>query len=127
MVVLSVFGSMNPRQMQKLMSQMGIKNVDVPAKRVVIEKADGSQIVVFPASVVMVEMQGSQSFQVSGTVSEQAASASSPGGSAGVQEAESDADLVAKEAGVSKEQAQIALDNAGGDIAQAIMNLEEGK
>ncbi len=126
---------MNPRQMQKLMSQMGIKNVDVPAKRVVIEKSDGSQIVVSPASVVMVEMQGQQSFQVSGTVSEQA-SVSSPAGSAGVQggeapganeSSESDADLVAKEAGVSKEQAQLALDAAGGDIAQAIMNLQEGK
>ncbi len=114
---------MNPRQMQKLMNQMGIKNVDVPAKRVVIEKEDGSQIVVSPASVVMVEMQGSQSFQISGTVSEQAMGA---GGapSAASASPEGDVDIIVRETGASKEKAQAALDNAGGDLAQAILDLQ---
>ncbi|MFA6048708.1 MAG: nascent polypeptide-associated complex protein [Candidatus Micrarchaeia archaeon] len=121
-----MFGGMNPRQMQKLMNQMGIKNVDVPAKRVVIEKEDGSQIVVSPASVVMVEMQGSQSFQISGTVSEQAAGATggvAGAGSAGAA-AEGDVEIIMRETGASKEKAQAALDNAGGDLAQAILDLQ---
>ncbi len=122
-----MFGGMNPRQMQRMMAQMGIKNEDLPVKRVVIEKQDGSTLVVEPASVIMIEMQGQQSFQVSGTISSGAASQPiAPAQAAEPTTAsETDIAIVAQQAGVPSERAKKALENANGDIAQAIMDLQQ--
>lgn len=107
---------MNPKQMAQIMKQMGIKNEPVDAVRVVVEKADGSKIVVEPAQVLLIEMQGQKSLQVSGTFKEQAG---------GDNEESSDIDLIVAETGCSKQDAQKALDEAGGDLAEAILKLKK--
>lgn len=114
---------MNPKQMQKIMAQMGIKNSPVDASRVTIEKKDGSKIVVDNPQVTMIEMQGQKTFQVAGNVSEQLEDPQKQP----AEQPETDADLVAKQANVSKEQAQKALDESQGDIAQAITKLQNGE
>ena len=113
-------GGMNPKQMQKLMNQMGIKNEELQAQRVVIEKTDGTRIVIENPSVTAIEMGGQKSFQIGGNVKEEGAPAGGAG-SAG----EDDAALVMKETGCSREQAEKALAAADGDIATAIMALQK--
>lgn len=103
---------MNPKQMQKMMAQLGIKNVDIPATRVVIEKPDG-QIIINKPSVTLIEMQGQKSFQIAGTVTEEAAAAFS----------EEDVRMVQAQTGATKEAAEAALKETQGDIAQAILKL----
>lgn len=123
--------SMNPKQMAKLMSQMGIKNTEVPAVRVVIEKEGGSRLVVTEPSVMLVEMQGQKSFQVSGNVSEEEAGAAGDSGEGSEAHAKkeaasepSDAEVVMQQTNASREDAERALKESNGDIAEAIMLLE---
>ena len=56
---------MNPRQMQKMMKQMGIQQVEIPASRVVIE-ADGKNIVIDNPQVSRVNMMGQDTWQIVG-------------------------------------------------------------
>jgi len=113
-------GGMNPRQMQKLMAQMGIKNEELEAKKVVIEKPDGSKIVIDDPSVTAIEMGGQKSFQITGEAREEKAGEGAAGAGG-----EDDAALVMKGAGCSREEAEKALREAGGDIAKAILSLEK--
>ena len=103
---------MDPKQMSKMMKQMGIKSDELEATKVTIELRDGSRLVVFEPSVVQIEMQGQKSFQVSGKVHEE-------------QEAgEDDIKMVMESAGCSREEAMNALRETGGDIAEAIIRLK---
>ncbi len=105
-----MIGGMDPRQLQALMRQMGIKSEELSAKRVIIECEDKT-IVIEEPQVVKVSMQGTESFQVSGKVKVEAAIS------------EEDVEMVAERAGVSKEKARQALKECGGDIAEAILKL----
>lgn len=111
---------MDPKQMSKIMAQMGIKSEELDVSKVTIEKADGSKIVVEPASVTKIIMQGQATFQVAGVAVEEGPGAEGAG-------EKSDADLVAEQTGVSRDEAEKALKDADGDIAQAILHIEQGK
>ena len=129
--------NMNPGQMKKLMQQMGIKNIEIPATRVVVEKEDGSQLVVKNPQVMMIEMGGAQTLQVSGEFSEEQGTGNSNEkgenkGEAGQQSKEqnkeqTDVDIVMEQTSASREDADRALQEAKGDIAEAIMLIEARK
>ncbi len=103
---------MDPKQMSKMMKQMGIKSDELDATKVTIELKEGGRLVVFEPQVVQIEMQGQKTFQVSGKVQEE-------------QDAgEDDIKMVMEAAGVSREEAQNALRETGGDIAEAIIHLK---
>jgi nascent polypeptide-associated complex subunit alpha len=103
---------MDPKGMAKMMNQMGIKTSEVDAAKVVIELKEGGKLVVFEPTVVQIEMKGEKSFQVSGKVHEE-------------QEAgEDDIAMVMEAAGCSREEAQNALRETNGDIAEAIIRLK---
>ena len=106
-------GGMNPKQMQQMMRQMGIKADELKAVRVIIEKEDGKLIIENP-SVTQIDMQGQKSFQIAGNVREEAALPS-----------EDDVKLVMESANSTKEEAESALKEANGDIAEAIMKLKK--
>ena len=113
---------MNPKQMKKMMRQLGMKMDEIDATEVIIKAASGD-IVVNNPQVVRMNVQGQDSFQVTGTVS-----ADAPGeGGAEATPAISDEDikLVEEQTGVSEERARKALEKTGGDIAKAILLLEE--
>ncbi|MFA4946460.1 MAG: nascent polypeptide-associated complex protein [Candidatus Micrarchaeia archaeon] len=103
---------MDHRQMAKMMSQMGIKNEEVPAVRVVIETPDG-RIVVENPQVTRVTMQGQASFQVAGDAREEKNAAE-----------EDDATIVARECNCTRAEAERALAESSGDIALAIVKLK---
>jgi len=119
--------TMNAAQMAKMMNQMGIKTTQVDAKRVIIEKSDGSKTIVEPASVTAIDMQGRQNFQVSGTIREERGEAAAPRAETVSQGEQSDAQLVAEQAHVPLERAKAALAECNGDIAGAIMKLQGGE
>lgn len=60
----------NPAQMKAMMKQMGIKQEEIDASRVVIEKSEGGKIIIDNPNVVKVNMSGNESFQITGDVSE---------------------------------------------------------
>ncbi len=103
---------MDPKNMAKVMKQMGIKSEELGATKVTIELREGGRLVIFEPTVVQIEMQGEKSFQISGKVQEE-------------QEAgEDDIRMVMEAAGCSREEAQNALRETEGDIAEAIIHLK---
>ncbi len=110
-----MFGGIDPKKMQAMMKQMGIKQDELEVERVVFE-CIGKRVVVEPANVVKIVMQGQESWQVTGEAREEAREA-------GISDA--DVMMVAEKAGVSKEDARKALEESNGDIAEAIMALSE--
>jgi nascent polypeptide-associated complex subunit alpha len=105
---------MDPKKMQAVMRQMGIKSEEIAASRVTIETSAGS-IVIEEPQVTKITMQGQSSFQIAGNVRlEEKASLE-------------DIKMVMEQAGCSEEEARAALEKSGGDIAQAILSLSESK
>ena len=105
----------NPRQMRQAMKQMGIKQEDVDAEQVIIKLKD-REIVIDNPSVQKVNMMGQWSYQISGEESERSLD-STPDIS------EEDIQTVMEKTGRSKEEAEKAISDANGDLAEAIMNL----
>jgi len=107
---------MNPRQMRMAMKKLGIQQEEIDAKEVIIRLED-KEIVISNPSVTKVNMMGQDTYQVVGEESERSLS-SEP------EISEDDITTVAEQAGVSKEQALKALQEAKGDLAEAILKLK---
>ncbi len=107
-----MFGGINPKQMQGMMKKMGIAQEEIDASRVVIECEDRNIIIENP-SVMKIKIQGNESFQISGEVSEEGKSSFN----------EDDVEIVMGKTGKSKEDVVEALEKNDGDIAQAIVEL----
>jgi nascent polypeptide-associated complex subunit alpha len=127
-------GGMNPRKMKQMMKQMGIDVEDIDAERVVIETADGD-LVFDGAQVTKMDAQGQETYQIVGSPTEvesgsaagavEAAGADDDAadeGDAGIPD--EDVALVAERAGVPQSTAREALEDADGDLAAAIAELE---
>ncbi len=110
-----MFGGVNPGQMKALMKQMGMKQDEIETERVVIEKSDGNIIVIEPANVQKITMQGQESFQVTGEAREE---------SREVEMNEEDVKLVMEKTGKSEEEVKKVL-NETKDVAEAIVKLSE--
>src|SRR6056297_1727922 len=110
-----MFPGMNPKKMQGMMKQMGISQEEVPASRVTIEKTDGSKIVIDNPSVQKIKMQGQETFQVAGEVSEE---------SPELEVSDEDVQTIIEKTGCSEEDAKKSLEKTG-DLAESIMELSE--
>lgn len=108
-------GGLDPKKMQGLMRQMGIKQDEVPAERVVIECSDRSIVIENP-SVQKIVMQGKEMWQVSGEAKEEAGEEEIKDG---------DVKLVAEKTGKSEKEAKRSLEEVDGDIAEAIDRLNK--
>jgi nascent polypeptide-associated complex subunit alpha len=109
-----MFPGINPNQLKGMMKQMGIKQEEIEAERVVIEKSDGNKIVIEPANVQKITMQGQESWQITGEAREEAGEVS-----------ESDVRLIMEKTGKSETQVRSVLEEVNGDIAEAIVMLSE--
>ncbi len=105
--------NLDPKKMQAMMKQLGIKQEEIDALRVIIE-TESENIIIENPSVVKVNMQGNASWQISGDerVEEKGVSAD-------------DVSMVMEKTGASEEDARKALEDSDGDIAEAIMSLSE--
>ena len=107
-----MFGGIDPRKMNAMMKQLGIKQEEIEAERVIIETAD-KKIVIEPAGVTKIIMQGQESWQVSGQSREE-----------GVGIKEEDVKLVMEKTGKSEKEVRKVLAEEN-DIAEAIIKLSE--
>lgn len=108
-----MFGGIDPKKIQDMMSKMGIKQENIDAKRVIIEKEDGNIIIDNP-QVAKITMQGQDTFQISGQVSEEDSEQGSN---------EEDVAQIMEKTGKSKKESEKALKDANGDLAEAILSL----
>lgn len=120
---------LNPRDLRKAMKRLGIKVEEVQAVRVVIELEGGSRLVVEDPQVMVMRARGQPPmiYVVGEPVEEKPVESGEGGGEGGVEISEEDVALVAEQAGVSLEEARRALEEAGGDIAEAILRLQRGR
>ncbi|MDD3083719.1 MAG: nascent polypeptide-associated complex protein [Candidatus ainarchaeum sp.] len=106
-------GGMNPRNMGRMMKQLGIKNEELNAKKVEILLEDGTKFIFDSPQVQLMEMQGQKTYTVIGNPKEESIIP------------EEDIEMVAEQAKTTKENAKKALENNDGDIAKAIKALSE--
>lgn len=107
-------GGMDPKSIARLMKQMGVQSEEISAQRVIIEQGD-SKIVIKNPSVVKITVQGQSSFQISGEISVESLVS------------EEDVKMVMEAAQSDENSARLALKQCGGDIAEAILKLQEKK
>lgn len=112
-----MFGGIDPKKLQGMMSKMGIKQETIPAERVIIEKSDGRMIINNP-KVVKINMQGQESFQITGDISESEKSGEENTIS------EEDIQTVVEKTGKSEEEARESLEKTH-DIAESILELSD--
>lgn len=99
----------NQKQIEKVMKQMGIKQENIDADEVII-KTSGKNIIIRKPSVARVNMHGSESFQISGEISEEFD--------------DEDIKTIIEQAKCSRDRAVKALENSNGDLAEAILSLK---
>ncbi len=107
---------MNPRKMQQMMKQLGIQQTEIPATEVIIRTKEKDFRIANP-SVSKVNMMGQETFQITGEVEEMERDTTPV-------ISDEDLEMVMKQAGVNKEEARIAIEEAAGDLAEAIMKLK---
>jgi nascent polypeptide-associated complex subunit alpha len=103
------------KNMERMMKQMGMNVINIDAEEVIIRTSD-KDIVIIEPQVSKIKVMGQETFQITGgEISEREREDSD----------EDDVDMVADQAGVSKEDAREMLHQTQGDIAQAIMKLKK--
>ncbi|GIU68322.1 MAG: nascent polypeptide-associated complex protein [Candidatus Pacearchaeota archaeon] len=104
------------KKMNALMKQLGISQEELEAERVIIERADGKIIIENPI-VTKINVQGQESFQISGEVKEESNLSGENGFS------EEDILTVMEKTNASRDEAIKALEKNKGDLAEAILEL----
>lgn len=107
---------MNPREMQKAMKRLGIKQEEIDANEVII-KTNNNEIVIKNPQVSKVNMMGQETFQIMGQAEERSIS-SEP------EINQDDIKTVALQTGVTEEEAKESIAKNGGDLAKAIITLK---
>lgn len=103
------------RQARRMMERMGINQKEIPDVEEVIIMTPTKEIHVKNGSVAEVNFQGNRIFQVSGEVEEIEREKKTFN--------EEDVMLVQQQAGVTRERAVAALEEADGEVARAILRL----
>ena len=110
---------MNPKQlkqMQRAMKQMGMDMKDVKGATEVIIKFKDKEIVITNPKVNLMDFMGQKTYQITGKPKERKLEAE-------LEIPAEDIELVSAQTGVSKEDAEKALKDTNGDLAEAIMRL----
>ena len=106
-----MFPGMNPKLMKQAMQKMGIKQEELDAEEVIIKLKDKKLVIKNP-NVSKINMQGHETFQITGDVSEESSYN------------EDDIKTVMEQTECSEEEAKEALEKYD-DIAEAILNLKK--
>lgn len=103
---------MDPKKLQAMLKQLGMKMEDVPASRVTI-KADSGDIVIDNPQVIKTTMKGQVIYQVSGKTTEKTFT-------------DDDVKLVVEQTGErDEEKIKKILQETNGDVVGAIMKLKK--
>ncbi len=109
-------GKMNPRQMQQMMKRLGINIKEIDNVEEVIIRTNTKEYIIDNAEVTIMDAKGQKTYQVTGRARVEDREEKIP---------DKDIDLVVEQTGKSKEEAEKALEESNGDIAEAIMKLTE--
>ena len=108
---------MNPREMQKAMKRLGIRQEEIEAEEVIIRLEDKDIIIKNP-NVSKVNMMGQETFQIVGNAIEMPRSTKP-------EISEDDIATVTEQTGCTREEASEALEEANGNLAEAILKLQK--
>ena len=111
-----MFPGVNPRDMQKAMKRLGIKQEEIDAEVVIIKTPDKDLIIKKP-HVTKVNMMGQETFQIVGEINEVDRNDS-------INIGDDDLQTVMEQTSCNKEEAQGALEESNGNIAEAILKLQ---
>lgn len=117
----------DPKELRKQLRRLGLRDVKIEpvnAEEVIIRTEEGKELAIPSPQVLLMRMKGGAvMLQVMGQSIEEreVAQEEAP------QISEEDVKFVAEQTGVSIDEARQALEEAGGDIAAAIMLIEERK
>jgi len=117
----------DPKELRKQLRRLGLRDVKIEpvnAEEVVIRTEEGKELAIPSPQVLLMRMKGGAvMLQVMGQSIEEREVAQEET----TQISEEDVKFVAEQTGVSIDEARQALEEAGGDIAAAIMLIEERK
>ncbi|RLG12739.1 nascent polypeptide-associated complex protein [Candidatus Pacearchaeota archaeon] len=108
-------GSLNPKKMQAVMKQLGMKQEEIEASEVIIKKRNGNEIRIENPSVTKMNIQGSEIFQISGESKEKTQE---------IGISQEDIKTIIEKTGVSEEKAKETLEKTK-DLAEAIIELNK--
>ncbi|MBI4143629.1 nascent polypeptide-associated complex protein [Candidatus Woesearchaeota archaeon] len=109
----------NPHDLQKAMKRFGVQQIEVPAKKVIIQ-CDDKELIFDKPAVSKVSMMGQESWQVIGQCTESRLNTKQ-------EISEEDVNTVVSQAGVTKDAARSALEKNNGDLAASILELMNGE
>ncbi len=108
---------MNPRKMKQMMRKMGMQQVDIDAKEVII-KCQDKEIIIENPQVSKVNMMGQETFQVIGNPIEKELTKEP-------EINQDDIKTVMEQANCNEETAKKAIKDNKGDLAASIMSLNQ--
>jgi len=118
-----MFPGIDPKKMQAMMKQMGIAQEEIDAERVIIE-GSGRKIIIENPSVVKINMQGQENFQISGDVREvESGTESSSSEDDKTAKFDEDIKTIMEKSGCLEAEARMALEKANGDLTEALIEL----
>ena len=118
---MSGMRGVNPRQMKQAMKKMGISNTEVKDVIEVIIRTSSKELVFDQPSVNIMNVQGQDTYQISGPVEER-----TPGETSGMPSTaipKEDIELVMSQTNCSRESAIEALEACDGQPAEAILKI----
>lgn len=104
---------MNPKQLEKAMKRMGIKQEEIDAREVII-KCEDKELVINNPQVSKINAMGQESLQIIGDIEERELKKFT----------EEDVKTVVNQVNCSEEKVREALENSDGDLAAAILALK---
>src|SRR3989344_3285020 len=108
---------MNPREMQKAMKRLGIRQEEIDAEIVIIKTAD-KELVIKNPHVTKVNMMGQETLQVVGDITEVDRNER-------IDISNDDTETVMAQTNCSREEALEALEESNGNLAEAILKLQK--
>ncbi len=109
-----MFPGINPKQLEKAMKKMGVKQESIDATQVIIKTRDKDLVVNNP-QVMKVNMMGQESLQITGDIEERSLQ----------KYTEEDVRTVMEKADCTEDKARKSLEENNGDIAAAILDLTQ--
>jgi len=108
----------NPRELKKMLKRMGIDVEELNNVERVEVVLKGKRIIIENPQILVIKTRDQSIYQViGGSVREEVSTTVS----------EEDVEFIVAQTGVSREKAREALIKAGGDIAEAILLIKEGR
>lgn len=106
--------NINQKQLQRMMSSLGVKHEEIKASEVII-RCEGKDLIVKEPKITKMNMMGQEMLQISGKIIEK-----------GIEKIdEEDIKLVMEQANVDRDKAKEILEKNKGDIAKSILDLKK--